>query len=67
MTNDHADKSFQHSGQGLPKDADCEVAVTDIINPPGKGWCAPGKPAARILETDGRFPPSRPGRGCEDC
>jgi hypothetical protein len=54
-------------GQGLPKDADCEAAVTDIINPTGKGWCARRKPAARILETDGCFPPSRPRRGCEDC
>ena len=67
MTTDRADKSIQHSGQGLPNDADCEAAITDIINPTGKGWCAPRKPAARILETDGWFPPSRPGRGCEDC
>ena len=37
MTTDYADRSFQHSGQGLPKDADCEAAVTDIINPTGKG------------------------------
>ena len=45
MTTDHADKSFQHSGQGLPKDADCEAAVTDIIEPTGKGPSAPRKPA----------------------
>ena len=35
MPTDHADKSFQYSGQGLPKDAACEAAVTDIINPTG--------------------------------
>jgi hypothetical protein len=67
MTTDCADKSFRHSGQGLPKDADCEGVVTDIINPTGKGPCAPRKTAARILETDGWFPASRPRRGCEDC
>jgi hypothetical protein len=67
MTTDCADKSFQHSGQGLPKDADCEAAVTNIINRSGKGPCAPRKPASAILETDGWFPPSRPRRGCEDC
>ena len=42
MPTDHADKSFQHSGQGLPKDAACEACVPDIINPTGKGPCAPG-------------------------
>ena len=67
MTTDCADRSIQHSHQGLPKDADCEAAVTDIINPTGKGRCAPGKRDARILETNGWFPPSRPRRGCEEC
>ena len=37
MTTDCADRSIQHSRQGLPKHADCEAAVTDIINPTGKG------------------------------
>ena len=67
MPTDYADWGFQHSGQGLPKDANCEAGVTDIVNCTSKGPCAPRKPAAPILETDGWFPPSRPRRGCEDC
>ena len=67
MPTDYADRSFQYSGQGLPKDANCEAAVTDIVNCTSKGPCASRKPAAPILETDGWFPPSRPRRGCEDC
>jgi hypothetical protein len=44
-----------------------ERIATEIMRRLVRDWDRLQKPGAAIPETEGWFPPGRPGRGCEDC
>ncbi len=67
MSTDHADQNVQGADHNLSGDTAYETAVAEIIDRLSSAWRAPEKPAVHLSQTEDRFPPSRPRRGCEDC